>query len=172
MQELQELQEHAVATGQVDPKHDGGLENDTAGAPCGLDLLVKAGAQAEAVRSGLHTVHVAGAEKNAVQRPVGDRGAEPENISLTASPSVHPAHALVLPPAPPPALPLPLPLITEAQAGTPSSTEEIRSDTEEIRSDTEEQVLRLFPTTAQYHDFASLLSRAKEFGAENVGVFK
>ncbi|KAK5073400.1 hypothetical protein LTR70_010294 [Exophiala xenobiotica] len=150
-----------VTTGKAVQRPDGSLENYTASAPCGLDLLVKASAQAQAVGSGPHLASVTESKNNAVQRPVRGRGTEPENVSLTASPAVYPADASVSPSPPS----RPLSLVTEAQEGTTASTEEIRSDAEE-------NVLRLFPTKAQYLDFASLLARAKELGAESIGVFK
>ncbi|KAK5310412.1 hypothetical protein LTR70_009480, partial [Exophiala xenobiotica] len=153
---LQELQEVAAATGQADERSDGGFENRTVSAACGLDLLAKASAQAQAVGPETHTAEVIESENDAVQEAVHGHRTEPETASTTTSPSVDSART--------PALLSP-PLLAEVQPKTKASTEKIESDMEE-------NVLRLFPTTAQYLDFPSLLAYAKELGVEDVGVFK
>ncbi|KAK5947725.1 hypothetical protein OHC33_011263 [Knufia fluminis] len=153
---LQELQVIAAAAGEADERSDGSLENRTASAACGLDLLAKASVQAQAVRSEIHTADVIESENNAAQEAVHGHGIEPETASTTTSPSVDSART--------PALLSP-PLLAEVQPRT-------NAPTEKIESDMEENVLRLFPTTAQYLDFPSLLAHAKELGVEDVGVFK
>ncbi|KAK5074430.1 hypothetical protein LTR51_000943 [Lithohypha guttulata] len=153
---LQDLQGIAAATGRADERSAGGLENRTVSAACGLDLSAKASAQAQAVGSETHTAEVIESENDVAQEAVHGHGTEPETASTTTSPSVDSART--------PALLSPA-LLAEVQPKTKASTEKIESDMEE-------NVLRLFPTKAQYHDFASLLACAKELGAEKVGVFK
>ncbi|KAK5947942.1 hypothetical protein OHC33_011047 [Knufia fluminis] len=150
---LHELQEIAVATGKVDKRSDESVESCT---PCGLDLLAKASAQVQAIEPALHT----GAESadNTARTPLRGDGTSPESVLIRVSPLVDSSHVPASPPPPPPSVP-------EAQERTTASTEEIRSDTEE-------NVLRYYPTKAQYLDFPSLLTRAKELRAESTGVFK
>ncbi|KAK5947688.1 hypothetical protein OHC33_011296, partial [Knufia fluminis] len=153
---LQGLQGIAAATGQADERSDGGVENRTVSAACRLDLLAKASAQAQAVGSETHTADVIESENDAAQEAVHGHGTEPETASTMTSPSVDSART--------PALLSP-PLLAEVQPKTKASTEKIESDMEE-------NVLRLYPTKAQYLDFPSLLTHAKELGAESTGVFK
>ncbi|KAK5072295.1 hypothetical protein LTR70_010339 [Exophiala xenobiotica] len=150
---LQELQEIAVAMGKVDKRSDKSVESCT---PGGLDLLAKASAQAQAIEPALHTGSAAESADNTARTPVRDDGTSPESVSIRVSPLVDSAHVPTSPPPPP--------WVTTAQESTTASTKKIRSDTEE-------NVLRLYPTKAQYLDFPSLLTRAKELGAENTGVF-
>ncbi|KAK5077796.1 hypothetical protein LTR70_009400 [Exophiala xenobiotica] len=153
---LHELQEIAVATGKVDTRSDKSVESCTVSAPCGLNLLANASAQVQAIEPALHTGSAAESANNTARTPLCGDGTSPESVSTRVAPLVDSAHV--------PASPPPPPSVTAAQESTTASSEEIRSDTEE-------NVLRLYPTKAQYLDFPSLLTRAKELGAENTGVF-
>ncbi|KAK5947746.1 hypothetical protein OHC33_011234, partial [Knufia fluminis] len=153
---LQELQEIAVATGKVDTRSDKSVESCTVSAPCGLDLLANASAQVQAIEPALHPGSAAESAHNTARPLIRGDGTSSESVSIRVSSLVDSAHV--------PASPPPPPSVTAAQ-------ENITTPTGEIRSDTEENVLRLYPTKAQYLDFPSLLTRAKALGAENTGVF-
>ncbi|KAK5074613.1 hypothetical protein LTR70_010119 [Exophiala xenobiotica] len=129
---VQELQNVAVAVGKADERSDGFLEHRMAGASSGLDMLVEASAQAQAMESEHHPASTTESENSTAPTQVRDHCAHPEDVSATAPPSVDTRRTSTLPPRS---------LATEVQEKTTASAQEIKLDREE-------NILRLYPTKA------------------------